>query len=331
MIKNKLYRAWFYFRTGFSIYLSLPITIIGLVTTTYYLIPFIKYIIPDYPFFILLATAIIFPLGIAFGYYHYKRTDLYKTEQTINAETNPYMVNKIPQVNIAFWIAYIKLLKKFNIPTEELEEIVSNSGGIIKMKWEDAQNLYINWTKQSLDKKYLNQIIEIGLKFSDFIGKSLGRCLDMGCGNGIISGKTYEEVGYQYLFPSNEDYIIGLDPLPPIKKPKWVNEFVQDKIEDVHLPSEHFDTVVMATSLEHLENPDKALKNIGLILKPEGNLYIWTTTYLRPHNDPNHPNCYTIYNILTLLITNGFEITQTYREDFSNIADTVFIKAKRRN
>jgi len=331
MIKNKLYRAWFYFRTGFSIYLSLPITIIGLVTTTYYLIPFIKYIIPDYPFFILLATAIIFPLGIAFGYYHYKRTDLYKTEQTINAETNPYMVNKIPQVNIAFWIAYVQLLKKFNIPTDDIEKIINDSGGLIETKWEDTQKEYLDWSKKPLNEEYLNQIIEIGLKFNNFIGKPLGRCLDVGCGNGMISGKSYEEVGYQYLFPNPEkDYVIGLDPLPLIKEPKWINEFIQNKIENMHFPDEYFDTVVMATSLEHLEDPDEALHTIHDALKPSGRLYIWMTVHLRPFHDPHHPNCFTIYDVLDLLIGNDFKLGEIYREDFSNIADTVFIKVERR-
>jgi hypothetical protein len=105
-------RAWFYFRLGYSTYLTFLLGYVSTLVTVYYLaiknIPQLLDLFPKFLPFAVLATAIGVPLSVAIGWVHLKRSTLYSSEADIAAEANPY-IYKLPQAGI---------LKDAQIPSE---------------------------------------------------------------------------------------------------------------------------------------------------------------------------------------------------------------------
>lgn len=103
MRKNLGYRAWFFFRTGWSLYFALVFSAINTLIVTYYLaienIPALKEIFPSFLTYFLVVTVIGIPILITVGYIHYKKTHAYASEIDIATETNPYFY-KLPP---GFW------------------------------------------------------------------------------------------------------------------------------------------------------------------------------------------------------------------------------------
>ena len=99
MRKNLGFRAWFYFRQGWSTYFAFILAALNTMVVTYYLAienaPFLKTIFPSFITYIAVWIAIGLPLLIAIGYLHFKRSAAYASEADIATEANPY-VYKIP-------------------------------------------------------------------------------------------------------------------------------------------------------------------------------------------------------------------------------------------
>jgi len=161
--------------------------------------------------------------------------------------------------------------------------------------------------------------------FSKFVG-NCGLCLDVGCGNGVIGGQTYDEIGYKYV---NGDKTVGVDPLPlDAEKPSWLKEYTRGVCECLAFKNEAFDTVVIATSLDHLQDVDDCLKECARVLKTNGTLNIWFSSIKQlPQFDPYHPNRITDKDVYRMLENNGWTIKKRFQEAWSKSADTIFIKA----
>jgi hypothetical protein len=101
------------------------------------------------------------------------------------------------------------------------------------MPWQQCQEEYLKWCRQSLDIAYLRTIRALGLSFLSFIGDQLGVCVDLGCGCGIYGGKTYAETNYFYLMSYQAGYILGVDPLRLEAPIPWLNAFVQGRSEEL--------------------------------------------------------------------------------------------------
>ena len=101
------------------------------------------------------------------------------------------------------------------------------------------------------------------------LGKKL---LDVGCGAGFFL-KAAEEIGWEAegveISPVASDYA------QEIVKVK----VLEGKLEDLGLPAEKFDLVVLIETIEHLMNPLETLSEINRILKKEGMLIICTPDY----------------------------------------------------
>ena len=99
MGKNSGFRAWFYFRTGWSMYFAFIIATINTLTVTYYLavekVPVLVEIFPTFLHYVLIFVSIGFPILVATGYAHFKRTSARKAEVDISVETNPYMIRTL--------------------------------------------------------------------------------------------------------------------------------------------------------------------------------------------------------------------------------------------
>ena len=94
MSENSLFRAWFYFRNGWSMYFAFIFAAINTLTVTYFLAieraPALQALFPSFFQYVLLVTIIGVPLLIGIGYAHWKRTKARKAEVDIGFETNPY-------------------------------------------------------------------------------------------------------------------------------------------------------------------------------------------------------------------------------------------------
>ncbi len=87
-------RLWYYFRMGYSTYLTFILGYVSTLVTVYYLAiknaPPLLDIFPHFAPFAVLATLIGGPLAILAGWVHFKRSRLFSSEADISTEANPY-------------------------------------------------------------------------------------------------------------------------------------------------------------------------------------------------------------------------------------------------
>jgi len=94
MKRNLGFRAWFYFRQGWTTYFAFIFAAINTLTVTYFLaienIPSLQNIFPNFYqyFFIMISVGI--PSLVIIGYLHYKKTSAFRAEADINIEANPH-------------------------------------------------------------------------------------------------------------------------------------------------------------------------------------------------------------------------------------------------
>ncbi len=131
--RRLLFRAWYYFRIGYSVYLTFVLGFVSTIVTVYYLainnIPFLKLVFPSFWIFSVLAIAIGVPLAVFSGYFHFKRTRAYSSEVDIATESNPYLFKIVPgkekEITVPSAIANIDLnlamARKLGVLTPEME------------------------------------------------------------------------------------------------------------------------------------------------------------------------------------------------------------------
>jgi len=145
-------RVWFYFRMGYSTYLTFLLGYVSTLITVYYLaiknIPQLLTLFPRFDAFSVLATVIGAPLSVAVGWLHYKNSPAYTSEMDIQVESNPYYFKYAPgytkEALGPFYLETILLLKKLSAKSqlldreeeERLDELerkfrVLNEGGIV--------------------------------------------------------------------------------------------------------------------------------------------------------------------------------------------------------
>ncbi|MCJ7766974.1 hypothetical protein MUP79_01090 [Candidatus Bathyarchaeota archaeon] len=93
-------RSWYYFRIGYSTYLTFLLGIASTLITVYYLAiksaPNLLAIFPHFETFALICSAIGLPLSIIIGWAHLKGSRIWSTEQDIAVEANPYYYKLAP-------------------------------------------------------------------------------------------------------------------------------------------------------------------------------------------------------------------------------------------
>jgi len=147
MSKNSVpFRAWYYFRMGWSTYFAFILAAINTLTVTYFLAidnyPSLKLIFPSFEIYILIIVSIGIPLLIAIGYAHFKRTQAFKSEIDVMIESNPYQrrntVNN--EINLRVNLQLMKLLTKL-VNNEKLDTSESeNLKKLIKTYEEFTEN-----------------------------------------------------------------------------------------------------------------------------------------------------------------------------------------------
>ena len=103
MSKKRPFRAWFYFRQGWTAYFAFIMAMINVLTVTYFLAidnyPSLQAIFPTFAHYIIIVVSIGVPLLVLVGYFHYKRSQAFTAEADINMEANPYYYKSPPGWN----------------------------------------------------------------------------------------------------------------------------------------------------------------------------------------------------------------------------------------
>ena len=171
MRKNLGFRAWYYFRIGWSNYFAFIIAAINTMVVTYYLaigkIPSLKEIFPTFFHYALIWIIVGIPVLVAVGYIHYKRISAYHAESDILAESHPYNYKLPPGVSIEvifpLYLAMTKMMIKWasneKLSDDDLKQIAEMQkkmdllikGGSIKGTKISDSNLYDNQTNNELE------------------------------------------------------------------------------------------------------------------------------------------------------------------------------------
>ena len=108
-------RFWYYFRMGYSTYLSFLLGAVNTLTVIYYLliknVPDLEEIFPKFSIFAIPACLVGLPLAVLVGWLHFKGTMAYTSELDITVESNPYQYKLTPGwQREVFAPVYLKLL-----------------------------------------------------------------------------------------------------------------------------------------------------------------------------------------------------------------------------
>jgi len=123
-------RLWFYFRMGYSTYLTFLLGYASTLITVYYLaiknIPDLLTIFPRFVPFAILATVIGLPLSVSVGWAHYKRSAAFSSEMDIQYEANPFWYKLPPGYNKeVFGPVYLEMLLLLKKITESNQSLSS--------------------------------------------------------------------------------------------------------------------------------------------------------------------------------------------------------------
>ena len=160
MGKNPGFRAWFYFRQGWSTYFAFIFAAINTLTVTYYLAienyPFLKTFFPSFEQYILIVVLVGIPLLILVGYAHYKKTPSYRAEADVWVESNPYQARVLvnTQFSLALNMKLTDILLKLSLKQEISEKEISEIQELQKNFLEHMQDRTISNKK---DQSYFKE------------------------------------------------------------------------------------------------------------------------------------------------------------------------------
>ena len=130
---NFMFRLWYYFRQGWSIYFAFILAAINTLTVTYFLAidnyPSLKSVFPSFELYIIILSSIGIPILIFIGYSHYQKTQGFKSEIDIIIESNPYqrriLVNTETALSLQLKLVTIiqMMAKNQEIDQNQLDEI----------------------------------------------------------------------------------------------------------------------------------------------------------------------------------------------------------------
>jgi len=162
--RNLLFRSWYYFRQGWSIYFAFILAAINTLTVTYFLAidnyPNLKSVFPSFEQYVAMVVVIGVPLLIIIGYTHYKKTQGFKSEADVLIETNPYPRRSVVnseinlRLNLQLMSTLLKVAKKEDLSEEEIEEMTQLHDEILKLSKDRtlADNIDMNFLKKEIVK-----------------------------------------------------------------------------------------------------------------------------------------------------------------------------------
>lgn len=125
-----------------------------------------------------------------------------------------------------------------------------------------------------------------------------GRLIDIGCGS-----KQYEHLLAPYVTKH-----VGVDQAGSPHGATHID--IVASAYEIPVESGSFDTALMTEVLEHLEEPQAALRECARVLRPGGVLILTAPFIWHLHEEPRDFYRYSKYGLEHLLVTAGFEIVE---------------------
>ena len=160
--KSPIFRAWFYFRNGWSLYFAFIFAAINTLTVTYYLaidkIPFLLNLFPSFAHYIGGAVLIGAPILVTIGFIHFKKSPGFRSETVINFEVNPFTRRSLinSELNLELNSMILNLLSRLS-NNEKLTEDELN-------KIQESRNILSDFIdkrsiKNNKDLEYLKKLM----------------------------------------------------------------------------------------------------------------------------------------------------------------------------
>ncbi len=145
-VSRFLYRMWYYFRVGYSTYLTFLLGFATTLVTVYYLaiqnMPFLLDVFPRFLPFAITALLIGLPLSVFIGWIHLKGSAIWRSELDIAVEANPYLYKMYPGYwKEAFAPLYLELLRGMKMMLEKEKMLTRDDKERIESLEEKLQKL----------------------------------------------------------------------------------------------------------------------------------------------------------------------------------------------
>ena len=143
-----LFRAWFYFRQGYNLYLAFLIGFASNIVVLFRLgvepNGVLHSIFPSLGIFTAVGLLVAIPIGILAGLYHMKRTGAYAADASVATEANPYVYKVVPgkekEVFLPLWILTVRSLarmldqqKTMTVDErKEMEDILNKANSLLE-------------------------------------------------------------------------------------------------------------------------------------------------------------------------------------------------------
>ncbi len=136
-----------------------------------------------------------------------------------------------------------------------------------------------------------------------------GKVLDIGCADNYLEKLLNEDSQYIGIdYPTTADEMYHTTPT------------IYGDAHNLSIADSIIDNVALLDVLEHLHTPDKCIKEIQRVLKPNGALCLQVPFMYPIHDAPYDFHRWTIFGLTQLLINHGFEIESAYSQ--GNISET---------
>lgn len=127
---------------------------------------------------------------------------------------------------------------------------------------------YFELGARSFESSHFNRMLKVYRPLAELLAKfNPSRALDVGCATGSLV-KALLERGIDAYGVDVSAYAVNSSPIKD--RLKWVD--IEE--ESLPFPDQHFDMVTSLETLEHLNNPERAISEISRVLKSSGFFYM---------------------------------------------------------
>ena len=162
---------------------------------------------------------------------------------------------------------------------------------------------YYSYLRKRSFKSFLYRKYFIYPKYKPYMS---GLLLDVGCGIGEILEYYKNSIGVDI----NSECV-------KFCKNKGLNAHIM-KEDILPFENEKFDTLTFENVLEHIQNPNKIIKEIYRVMKPDANILISVPGIKGFHNDPDHKQHYDKKRLNEFFKINNFELIKNYYTPFKS-------------
>lgn len=177
------------------------------------------------------------------------------------------------------------------------------------------------------------KILEFGemTRRIDFRGDEVA--LDIGCGDGLQTFLLGEKVGHITGIDVNTSFINDARGYAKRYSHKVQADFLDQPLEEIGFPANHFDLVFSICVIEHIDNHEEVLRECLRTLKPGGRIVFTVDTLetiddallMEKHQNDHHVVRYFRQDTLRALLEEmGFEVLETQNLFRSELAHRLF-------